>query len=80
MTIFTVFQFLRLLVDRVQAAVRVAAQDRAERERLLRYCAHPMFAGERLVWASAEAQVRYGLPWAPLQGTGSGSKDVLNCG
>ena len=42
----------------VHAGVRVAAQDRAGRERLLRYCARPMFAGERLVWAGGGAQVR----------------------
>ena len=52
----------------MHAGVRVAAQDRAGRERLLRYCAHPMFAGERLVWAGGGAQVRYRLPWAALQG------------
>ena len=33
----------------VHAGMRVAAQDRAGRERLLRYSARPMFAGERLV-------------------------------
>ena len=44
----------------VHAGVRVAAPDRAGRERLLRYCARPMFAGERLVWAGGGAQVRYG--------------------
>ena len=52
----------------VQAGVRVAAPDRAGRERLLRYCARPMFAGERLVWAGGGAQVRYRLPWAALAG------------
>ena len=52
----------------VHAGVRVAAQDRAGHERLLRYCARPMFAGERLVWAGGGAQVRYRLPWAVLQG------------
>nr|WP_299104748.1 transposase [uncultured Bradyrhizobium sp.] len=52
----------------VHAGVRVAAQDSAGRERLLRYCARPMFAGERLVWAGGGAQVRYRLPWAALQG------------
>ena len=52
----------------VHAGVRVAAQDRAGRERLLRYCVRPMFAGERLVWAGGGAQVRYRLPWAALQG------------
>jgi len=52
----------------VHAGVRVAAQDSAGRERLLRYCARPMFAGERLVWAGGGVQVRYRLPWAALQG------------
>ena len=52
----------------VHAGVRVAAQDSAGRERLLRYCARPMLAGERLVWARGGAQVRYRLPWAALQG------------
>ncbi len=48
--------------------MRVAAQDRAGRERLLRYCARPMFAGERLVWAGGGTQVRYRLQWAALKG------------
>ena len=52
----------------VHAGVRVAAQDSAGRERLLRYCARPMFAGERLVWAGGGALVRYRLPCAALQG------------
>ena len=52
----------------VHAGVRVAAQDSAGRERLQRYCARPMFAGERLVWAVGGAQVRYRLQWAALQG------------
>ena len=52
----------------VHAGVPVAAQDRAGRERLLRYFARPMFAGERLVWAGGGTQVRYRLPWAALQG------------
>ena len=51
----------------VHGGVRVAAQDRAGRERLLRYCARPMFAGGRLVWAGGGAQVRYRLPLAALQ-------------
>ena len=38
----------------VHAGVRVAAQDRAGRERLLRYCARLMFAGERLAALEAE--------------------------
>ena len=33
----------------VHAGERVAAQDSAGRERLLRYCARPVFAAERLV-------------------------------
>ena len=36
------------------AGVRVTAQDSAGRERLLRYCARPLFAGERLVWAGGK--------------------------
>ena len=52
----------------VHAGVRVAAPDRAGRERMLRYCARPMFAGERLVWAGGGAQARYRLPWAALAG------------
>ncbi len=34
----------------VHAGERVAAQDSAGRERLLRYCARPLCAAERLVW------------------------------
>ena len=49
------------------AGERVAAQDSAGHERLLRYCARPMFAAERLVWAGEGAQVRYRLPWSALQ-------------
>ena len=52
----------------MHAGVRVAGQDGAGRERLLRYCARPMFAGERLVWVGGAAQARYRLPWAALQG------------
>jgi len=52
----------------VHAGVRVAGQDNAGRERLLRCCARPMFAGERLVWAGGGTPVRYRLPWAALQG------------
>ena len=52
----------------MHAGMRVAAQDRAGRERLLRYCARPMFAGERLVWAGGGTQVRYRLQWAALKG------------
>ena len=52
----------------VHAGVRVEAPDGAGRERLLRNCARPIFAGERLVWAGGGAQVRYRLPRAALQG------------
>ena len=64
----------------VHAGVRVAGQDRAGRERLLRYCARPMFAGERLVWAGGRAQVRCRV--RRCRGTGlssSSNKDLLNC-
>ena len=46
-------------------------------ERLLRYCARPMFAGERLVWAGGGAQVRYRLPWAALQRHRPGLQGVI---
>ena len=36
--------------------------------RRLRYCARPLFAAERLVWAGEGAQVRYRLPGSALQG------------
>ncbi len=52
----------------VHAGMRVAAQDRAGGERLLRYFARPMFAGERLVWAGGGTQVRYRLQWPALEG------------
>ena len=52
----------------VHAGVRVVAQDSAGRERLLRYCARPVFTGERLVWAGGGTQVRYRLQWAALEG------------
>ncbi len=42
----------------VHAGERVAAQDSAGREQMLRYCARLMFAAERLVWAGEGAQVR----------------------
>ncbi len=43
-------------------SVRVHGNDRAGRERLFRYCARPMFAGERLAWESGEQSLRYRLP------------------
>ena len=45
----------------MHAGKREAAQDSTGRERLLRYCARPMFAAERLVWAGEGAQVRFPL-------------------
>ena len=39
----------------------IAGGDRRGRERLLRYCARPPFAGERLEWIDAE-RVRDRLP------------------
>ena len=62
------------------AAVRVATQDRAGRERLLRYCARPMFAGERLVWAGGRAQVRCRVRRCRGTGLSSNNRDLLNCG
>ena len=58
---------------------RVAAQDSAGRERLLRHCARPMFAAERLVWAGEGMQVCYRLTWSALQEHRVGTKDRLNC-
>jgi hypothetical protein len=46
----------------LHAAVRLEAADRAGRERLLRYCARPAFASERLCWDGADQPVRYRLP------------------
>ncbi len=61
----------------MHAGKREAAQDSTGRERLLRYCARPMFAAERLVWAGEGAQVRYWLPWAALQGRRVGQPRTL---
>jgi len=38
----------------VDASVRIAADDRRGLERLLRYCARPVFAQERLTWAGED--------------------------
>ncbi len=40
------------------------------RERLLLYCARPMFAAERLVWAGEGAQARYRLRGRRCKSTG----------
>ena len=45
----------------LDAAVRIAGDDRAGLERLLRYCARPAFALDRLTQVNAE-QVVYRLP------------------
>jgi len=52
----------------LDAAVRVGAQDRAGLERLLRYCARPPFALERLELLDAE-RVVYRLPKPQRDGT-----------
>ena len=44
----------------LNANVRIEAQDRAGLERLIRYCARPIFSGERLDWAGDKLQ--YHLP------------------
>jgi hypothetical protein len=44
------------------ASVRVAPKDRAGLERLLRYCARPVFASERLSWACEGERLVYRLP------------------
>jgi len=46
----------------LHAAVRIEAEDRAGLERLLRYCARPAFASERLAWNGHDQPVRYTLP------------------
>jgi hypothetical protein len=38
-------------LNSVDASGRIAADDRRGLERLLRYCARPLFAQERLAWA-----------------------------
>ena len=47
----------------LDAAVRIAADDRDGRERLLRYCARPPLAAGHLQWVDARhEQLRYRLP------------------
>ena len=46
----------------LHVAVRIEAEDRAGLERLLRYCARPAFASERLIWDGPDQPVRYTLP------------------
>ncbi len=66
----------------VHAGVRVAAHDSAGRERLLRYCARPMFAGERLVGREAGRRCATGCRERCCRGTGlsSNNRDLLNYG
>ena len=40
----------------------VPSWDRAGLERLLRYCARPLFAGERLAWVEPNERLVYHLP------------------
>jgi hypothetical protein len=44
------------------AQERIEATDRAGLEHLLRYCARPIFAGERLAWVEAGERLVYYLP------------------
>jgi hypothetical protein len=46
----------------VNATVRIEATDRNGLERLLRYCARPVFASERLNWLCEGKQLSYSLP------------------
>ena len=46
----------------LSADVTTAAWDRAGLERLLRYCARPIFASERLQWIEKDQRLVYRLP------------------
>jgi hypothetical protein len=46
----------------VNAEVWVPSWDRAGLERLCRYCARPLFAGERLAWLEPDQRLVYHLP------------------
>ena len=50
----------------VHADVRIASHGLAGRERLLRYCARPLFAGEQLVRVTGGEDMRYRLAWPAL--------------
>ena len=52
----------------LNADVTVPAWDRAGLERLLRYCARPIFASERLQWIKKDQQLVYRLPKARPNG------------
>ena len=45
----------------LDASVRIEANDRAGLERLLRYCARPVFASVRLSWVREGERLRYRL-------------------
>ena len=51
----------------LNADVTVAAWDRTGLERLLRYCARPIFASERLQWIEKDERLVYRLP-KPMPG------------
>ncbi|MGH8065309.1 MAG: transposase [Candidatus Entotheonellia bacterium] len=46
----------------LNAEVRIEAHDRQGLERLLRYCARPIFASDRLSWAKPGERLIYSLP------------------
>ncbi len=46
----------------LHARVRIAANDREGLERLFRYCARPIYAGERLSWQEKDERLIYRLP------------------
>jgi hypothetical protein len=46
----------------LDATIRIEPNDRAGLERLLRYCARPAFARERLCWDRTGVQLLYELP------------------
>ncbi len=46
----------------LDASVRIETKDRAGLERLLRYCARPVFASQRLSWAREGEKLLYQLP------------------
>jgi len=45
----------------LHARVRIAAHDRKGLERLFRYCARPIYAGERLSWLEKDERLIYRL-------------------
>ena len=52
----------------LDASVRIEARDRAGLERLLRYCARPAFARQRLTWRDNAQQLIYRLSKLDLDG------------